>query len=320
MSHLCNVIPLISKADLLSSAQISDLKAIPGLTGISLSPSPLSSASPILENLPQIVAPYSVSSANGPDMDNMDASLLMSPEYVQPLIPSELAILVEQLFDLNTVAYLRHTTAKKLVTWYASEPRFTSTPSPSVHSAQPSTLNSPFQTSLSHSGVLVPVTSEISLNTSNSYALAKVADHSQREEHLAQIRLSKWATDLQLSLQRERERYENIARNERALWLVQRMGEEIREGQVISVDPSHAMIRSDGKRRYMYSNMARSEVHDPLGLLRWQDTARTRGWIALQIIGSFGVVSGVALWLAKTWGFTNSLHEWAQDWSEYWFT
>jgi hypothetical protein len=319
MSQLCNVVPLLGKADLLSPSQISDLKTTSGLSGISLPHLPPSFTNPSAEILPRATAPYTVSSANGPDIDNMDASLLMSPEYIQPLVPSELSLLVEQIFNLNTVAYLRHTSAKKLVAWYASEPRFTRTPSPSLHSVQPSTFNSPLQTSLSYSGVLVPIRSDISLNTSNSFALAKVADHSQREEHLAQIRLSKWATDLQLSLQRERERYESIARTERALWLVQRMGEEIREGQVIPIDQSQAMVRLDEKRRHLYSDVARYEVHDPLGLLRWQDTARTRGWIGLQIIGSFGVIGGVALWLAKTWGLTTSLHDWAQEWSAYLF-
>ena len=178
-------------------------------------------------------APYTVTSINGPDLDTMDASLLMSAEYVQPLLPSELGLLIDQLFDFDTISYLKHTSAKKLLTWHASHPNLARSPSPSSPSVRNSTLASPLPTSLSNSGILVPPgpASELSLTTSNSYALARVADHSQREERLAQIRLSKWASDLQLSLQRERERYERLARNERAVWLIERMGEEVRDGQ-----------------------------------------------------------------------------------------
>ena len=257
----------------------------------------------------------------------MDASLLMSPEYVQPLLPSELGLLIDQLFDTDTFAFLKHTSAKKLLSWHATHPRIQRTPSPFLHhSAHNSTLASPFPTSLSNSGILVPSAagsaSELSLTASNSYALARVADHSQREERLAQIRLSKWASDLQLSLQRERERYERLARNERAVWLIERMGEEVRDGQLIPFDNANAgLVKRDGSPTQSFKDgpIYQHQMHDPLGLLQWQDSMRTRGWIALQVVGSFGVVGGLAFWLAKTWGFTSGLSDWAQDWSEHWF-
>jgi hypothetical protein len=61
--------------------------------------------------------PYAISSTPGPDTDTMDASLLMSPDYVQPLLPSELAALVNQVFDPESIAWLRHSAAKKFLTW-----------------------------------------------------------------------------------------------------------------------------------------------------------------------------------------------------------
>jgi hypothetical protein len=61
--------------------------------------------------------PYAVSSTHGLDHDTMDASLLMSPDYVQPLMPSELVNLVEQVFDPDSIAWLRHAAAKKFVAW-----------------------------------------------------------------------------------------------------------------------------------------------------------------------------------------------------------
>lgn len=252
----------------------------------------------------------------------MDASLLMSPEYVQPLLPSELTLLIDQLFDTDTVACLRHTSAKKLLAWHVANPKLTRTPSPSLPSVQNSTLASPLPTSLSNSGVLVPPGgSELSLTTSNSFALARVADHTQREERLAQIRLSKWASDLQLSLQRERERYERLARNERAVWLIERMGEEVRDGQLVPFDGRNASLvpHEQIEKGATLDSTTVYQMHDPLGLLQWRESVRTRGWLALQVVGSFGVVGSLAFWMAKSWGFTSTLSDWASEWTQHWF-
>lgn len=240
----------------------------------------------------------------------MDASLLMSPEYVQPLLPSELSNLIDTLFDLDTIAYLKHTSAKKLVTWHATHPPLTRVSSPTQPPSTRGSVASPQLTSLSNSGVLIPQGSELSLNTSNSYALARVADHSQREERLAQIRLSKWASELQLSLQRERERFERLARNERAIWLLEKMGEEVRDGQIVTSEDVHAraMVRQQDTEKSPVRSGAIYQMHDPLGLLQWRHSLRTRGWIALQVIGSVGVVGGLAFfWMATTRGLSNAL-------------
>jgi hypothetical protein len=326
LSELTNVIPLIARSDLLSPEEQRFLKQEVDSTFSALPKLPATSPTDVESSL-SATAPYTITSINGPDLDTMDASLLMSPEYVQPLLPSELGLLIDQLFDSDTISFLKHTSAKKLLSWNANHPGRARTPSPSFTSAQNSTLASPLPTSLSNSGVIVPPApgshSDLSLTTSNSYALARVADHAQREERLAQIRLSKWASDLQLSLQRERERYERLARNERAIWLIERMGEEVRDGQVVPFAHSMkaAVAGRDGgqTQAFMAGSIYQHPMHDPLGLLQWRDSMRTRGWIALQVVGSFGVVGGLAFWLAKTWGFTSSLNDWAQDWSEHWF-
>lgn len=325
LSQLTNVIPLIARSDLLSAEEQRILKQEVDAASSALPRLPATAPFDV-ENTTITTAPYTITSINGPDLDTMDASLLMSPEYIQPLLPSELAFLIQQLFDNETISFLRHTSAKKVLAWHANHPRLVRTPSPSLPSGQNSTLASPFPVSLSNSGVLVPPgpgsASDLSLTTSNSYALARVADHSQREERLAQIRLSKWASDLQLSLQRERERYERLARNERAVWLIERMGQEVRDGQVVPFDHSKndAVLKMSGSHvQGLKGPMYQHQMHDPLGLLQWRDSMRTRGWITLQVVGSFGVVGGLAFWLAKTWGFTHSFNDWAQEWSEYWF-
>lgn len=311
------MVTLIARSDLLCGEEQRLLKAqIPSTASALPRLPPFSSADGGLDL--SATAPYAITSVNGPDLDTMDASLLMSPEYVQPLLPSELSLLVESLFDLETVSYLKHTSAKKLLSWHASHPKLSRIPSPSiVASTHNSALASPPLTSLSNSGVLIPQGSELSLNTSNSYALARVADHSQREERLAQIRLSKWASELQLSLQRERERYERLARNERAVWLLQKMGEEVRDGQIVASHSEHAqaMVRTEDTEKLPSRAGPVYQMQDPLGLLQWRHSMRTRGWMALQIVGSVGVVGGLAFfWLAKTRGITSTLNDWAQEW------
>lgn len=307
--------PLIAKSDMLSQDQIKEIRSSLDKDQSVFQRLPISFGTQVVDATSS--PPFTTACVNGPDYDNMDASLLMSSEYIQPLLPSELQLLIDQLFQPEVVDYLRHTAAKKLTSWYNSGARLTAvrTPSPSAHSHVPSSLNSPLQASLSASGVLIPLASELSLNTSNSFALARVADHTTREERMAQMRLSKWASDLQLSLQRERERYENIARAERAIWLVERMGEEIRDGQlgqVQSNDVQSAARASEKGRLYRVDGMT-YQLHDPLGLLRWQDAMRSQTWLALQIVGSFGVVGGLAIWISKTWGVGSSLHQWAQE-------
>ena len=307
---LANVIPLISKADLLSADEVSTLKAVHTPT-ITLPRLPLPELFRDEDRL-ETLAPYTVSSATGSDWETIDASLLMSPEYVQPLIPSELRFLVDQIFDLDVMKFLRHTASKKLISWYLKQSDRGLSRGSCADLSQRSPIISPIQSSTTGSGMIVPSGSPLALTASNSYALARVTDYTQREERLAQVRLSRWAIDLQTSLHRERERYEQIAKKERAMWLLERMGEEVRDGQVLPQDKSQYITRNG--RPYLLPNSMAIPTHDPLGLLRWHDAVRTRGWIALQIIGGFSVIGGLACWLAKTCGFNNTLHEWMNDW------
>jgi hypothetical protein len=312
-------VPLISRADIRTSEQIAELKSNSDATTFSALPKlPMFAAAESSNTKASVTSPYTVSAATGPDIETMDASLLMSPEYVQPLLPSELSLLVQQIFEADVVAYLRHSAAKKLVAWHALHPQLSRIHTPAASHHAQSTLGSPNPSSLSNSGVLVPLGSDLSLTTSNSYALARLADHTQREERLAQVRLSKWASDLQISLQRERERFERLARGERATWLVEKMGEEVRNGRVVPVDNSSALIKNDTTESGVYYRPASYATHDPLGLLRWNETMKTRGWVVVQVVSSLGVIGGLALWLAKTWGFTSSLHEWAEGWGGSW--
>jgi hypothetical protein len=288
---LTNVIPLLAQADGHGTEQIESKKE-----SIKLTLQQASFQCFTFNAEEQSSGIYAVSSASLDDADNMDASLLMSPDYVQPLAPSELSILVKKLLDPESMACLRHTAAKKLVRWRSNQP-FMGMESPR------NTFDSP----------------------SPSFALAKVADHTQREDRYAQVRLAKWATELQRSLQNERERYEALAKGERAIWLTEKLGECVQDGTLrASPMPEKSLVLSKGTRpgpaskfhaQYKRHVGAMLDPRDPLGLLAWSDQLQQRGWLVFQILGSFGVIGGIAVWLAKSRGSNGeSLARWDWTW------
>lgn len=265
------------------------------------------------------MCPYAVSSTAGSDHDIMDASLLMSPDYVQPLVQSELVTLVEQVFSENGASWLRHAAAKKYLQWKSENP-----PAPQVVY---SPLNMPGgpSTSLVASGRLTSP-----LGATSQYSLARLADHTQREERLAQIRLANWASDLQRSLTNERARYEALARGERAIWLTEKLNECVQDGSLVPVGErdwdrgrgrSVSRLREKIKRRLTRSrSQSMSTMHhqDPLGLLQVAANLKTNSWVALEILGSMGILGGVAIWVSKQEWHVSAVGWAVEQWSEFW--
>ena len=299
LSTLTNVVPLIAKSDCLAPEEAQALKASVAtqLRNADIRPFLFSS-----DGSPPS-SPYTVCSAPSNDDENMDASLLMSPEYVRPLISSELSTLVHQIFDKDNVSWLRHLAAMKLV---HSQKRMKQLSNPVLYPNSPSSListrsPSSYPTSqISSSSTSQAVISYAS--GASSYVQARIADHTQREEKLAQLRLAKWAGDLQRCLQDERARYETVSRGERALWLTQRLGECVDDGSLVPVrglqrDVSSMRAEPGEKSAYGLLN-----ARDPLGLLGWDEVMRRRGWIAFQVAGGFGVLGAMAVWMIRTWG------------------
>lgn len=258
---------------------------------------------------PQV--PFAVSSAKSSDDDIMDASTLMSPDYVQPLVLSELSLLVQNMFDRDHAAWMRHSTAKKLAQRQREQLQ------PMKHFAvqnSPPSMGSPALSgmassnhSLASPGSVSPAPSELL-----DYTLARITDHTQREERLAQVHLMKWATGLQQSLHNERERYAAMARGDRAVWLTQRLSECVMDGSLVPItsppppdfggDLHTSLDKADARKEAEY-RITRMSPYDPLGVVWWTDDLKQRGWALFQIVGSFGVVGGLALALARIWGF-----------------
>ncbi|KAJ5836194.1 hypothetical protein N7447_002220 [Penicillium robsamsonii] len=322
LCELSNVIPIISKADTLTPNQIAHLKLRFHEQAREAGIKPFLFGDPPnglngLESQP----PYAVSSEKTIDIETMDASTLMSPDYVQPLVPSELGALVNKMFDRDNLAWMRHSAAKKLL----QQRTDSSSLPPSI--PLPTSSGSACASSSWHS---ISGTS-ISPGSPPGYAMARIADYTRHEERVAQVHLAQWATDLQRSLQNERDRYTSLARGERAVWLTERLGECVVDGSLVPLSQTpgfcnlHGHVGEKGPSgfRVMHSHtgsgtyrFATFSPNDPLGVVGWIDDLGHRSWVLVQIVGSVGVVGGLALWLARAWGLpTRSLSDLRVD---YW--
>ncbi|KAF2109156.1 Septin-domain-containing protein [Lophiotrema nucula] len=398
LAALTNVIPVIAKSDTLSPAELVAVKtsilarlqttsirpflfgnalddALLAVQGLAV-PSSASSDSAVSMTKEKSTQPlfqtpthpYAISSTTGPDMDSMDASLLMASDYVQPLFPSELAVLVKQVFDPESISWLRHSAAKKFLAWrrrtrlpgdsfilqglsqQARQRGSISSSSVGLHGAplNASTTSSMFS-STSPSGVLVPrATSPFNISNSqfnsnlqsplqatspsfshsptdglegpNEFSLARYNHHAHSEQRLAGVRLAKWATDLQRSLRNERDRFEELQRNERAKWLLERVGEEVREGK-ITTSPTTGSPRAnwavvkhkDDKEtssvQQRYSRADGLVSRDPLGLCDFSDEVRRRGFVIVKVLGGMSVLGAVMVAVVKACGVETGLPE-----------
>ena len=304
LDKLTNVVPLIAKSDTLSPEETEALRRsiFEKLQYADIKSLAFEGGAAIASHT------YTVCAAPSDDNDNMDASTLMSPEYVRPLIPSELASLVQQVFDHDNISYMRHLAARKLVCAQSSKaltvsslfPRTTSNP---VHGRPLASLASTAYFS-NTSRAMVSYTNAVS-----PYTQARIADHTQQEEKLAQIRLARWAGELQRSLQNERARYEAISRGERAVWLTEKIGECIDDGSLVPIQNSSLAARTEKSLEATKLEVPRLSGHrglldpgDPLGLLRWNEVMKRKGWIAFQVVGSVGILGAMAVWVWRTWG------------------
>lgn len=328
-----NVIPVIAKSDLMSSDQIAALKSTfqKQTRAADANPFLFRNQSPGRTDTSESQMPFAVSSAKSNDEDTMDASTLMSPDYVQPLVSSELNLLVQNLFDRDHLAWMRHSASKKLVQRQYEQQR--PMQSPRTHQRSSSLRSSvSILTSPNHS-LSSPSFTSPALSGSLDYTLARITDNTQREEGLAQVHLVKWAADLQRSLQNERERYAAMARGERAAWLTERLSECVVDGSLVPITtqqtpttfggPLHVSpekargnrVQLQTRQNIKYHHITGLTPHDPLGVVWWTDDLRQRGWKMFQVVGSFGVVGGLALWLANFWGFPPpSLADVSVDW------
>ncbi|EMD89827.1 hypothetical protein COCHEDRAFT_1225432 [Bipolaris maydis C5] len=380
LSYLTNVIPIIAKSDTLSAHEVVALKtsilaqlqttafrpfffgetiddALLNVQGLSLPKTPVSSASSEENQYPFTTStyPYAVSSTLGLDHDNMDASLLMSPDYVQPLLPSELTALVNQIFDPESITWLRHSAAKKFVAWRhrvklpgesimvrsIAQPRSPTTASIGLNGAtsNPSLASSVFSAT-SPSGVLVPgsgspfypsnlqspiLASSTSLANSEAlepppnFSLARYGHAPQGDQRFSEIRIARWATDLQRSRRNERDRFDELQSKERARWMLECVNEEAAKGSLVATSPGAApraewaMVRHGDEKntRGIGNRYARAMVgldsRDPLGLCNLSDELKRRSYALVKVLGGVSVLGAVIVAVSRACGMEAGL-------------
>jgi hypothetical protein len=310
--------------------------------------------------------PFAISCIPGPDDLEMDASLLMSPSYSPPLLSSDLQDLIYTMFDPENISWLRHSAVRKFLAWRerksseaiaaggaASGGDSMLMPATGLGIKDRIALARRRSTSSTRSGILVSRSAQhLSLSTStvtaspfnlsssalgtglNDYTRARLRDHMISEERLAQVQLAKWASDLQRSLRNERIAFEHVAGAERAKWLLERIGEEVHEGQIGLVSqrsqddpelPDWAMstkrkvhekmelptwARTARVSRSRNSRQGESSWRDPLGLCVIQEGVARGADLICRVVGGGVLVSAVCFAVARAWGVEDRLIGW----------
>lgn len=279
--------------------------------------------------------PFAVSSALGDDPDMIDASVLMSSGYLQPLVPSELDYFVHQLLEPDNVARLRHLSAAKFRAWQYEVRTHTDLPkqtllspapcSPGVTSNgsipdEPSKVLVPHGSS-SYFRSTSPSASSASGNplSTSAYALGRTSDPSSTTEPFRQVRLAKWAQDLQRSLDNERRRYKEMYLHPPADWTSSPSDSEKQalttHQSLITTTPTSSRTRPHHQRPAkgrLGGDLGIIDPRDPLGVLAFSQATRRRGWLALQVAGGCGLVGTVAWWVLRNWMDVQEFWGWGQ--------
>ncbi|KAI9671024.1 MAG: hypothetical protein M1831_005109 [Alyxoria varia] len=335
LCEITNVIPIVGKSDLYPSESFTDFKDscsgdlwAKGIKPFHLSPQILQSESheDTTPNFADIV--YAISSAHSDDDDNMDASLLMSPDYVKPLISSDLQHLISAIFNPDTTSRLRHAAAQKFINWSrdgsSSEP-----PSMSVHTLRPNLRRSvdgkfageSARPAKNNSTVAATAQNLSSSPPSSPFAMARISDHKQREERLAQVHLARWASDLQRAMRNERQRFVELQQAERTSWLRERLREcADMEGRALLQDADSVFAGEHDsqpwhKTKAFSSNAQTTYINpqDPLGLLEWRRQVRQRAAMLAKVLSGMGIVGAIFVWAMRS-SEDSSSSGWAPLW------
>lgn len=312
ISTYTNLVPVIGQADTISAdalqhrkEQVSQL-----LEQVEVRPYTLlghSSAS--------VREPLAISSLPGDDNETIDASILMSSQYLAPLVASELDQLVENLVEPEALARMRYESSLRFLAWRQESLRdciehqrtnhlispqlgYQTTDLASDGSFPENSSKSPMphpSSSFSRSGSPAIPDSMTPLEAAamGTSALARYNQQTQPTEPYRQVRLAKWAKDLQNSLQNQSRKYQKIYSLPISDWALSDDGHD------------HALVATKGGRRpargHLGGEVGVIDPRDPLGMLAFAQTFRLRGFWLVQIVGGCGIVGAVFYCVAKTW-------------------
>lgn len=297
LQYLCkwtSVIPLIARADTLSleelaerKKQIRDLSASLPIESCAYHAETAVSENPV-SHLTSPEEPYAVSSATSSDLEAMDASLLMSSTYLQPLVPSELDVFVAQLLEPQNIARLRHLSATKFLLWRQQNLglviRNQSSPLADLASE-------PCKDLVRHRdfGSSSPSTSDDSGAAANPSEPAELP--------LRQLRLAKWAQDLQRSLHNESRRYLPF----------QHRSPSRASSSPTSSSPHEKALTTTSGAPNATARPARGRlggeiaIIDPLGVLAFSESFKRHGYKIMQVASGVSLIGAVMWWAARNW-------------------
>jgi septin family protein len=339
-----NLIPLIARADNSSAQELhayrEQIRSV--LAGINaewysmVDISAEAAGFPVFDSTPSHsrLEPFAVSSAVTDDAEIMDASLLMASDYLQPLAPSDLTYFLNRFMSSSNIARMRHSSAKKFLIWRRNHlGSRISLPKQNILRAPDllppvSPASSPYITtdtgsmSLEQSKVLVPYTTSsyyrsaspsaasdfshphpANISTS-AYALAQHDSQTTGAEPFRQIRLAKWAQDLQRSLVNERKRYDTMYTQQPAEWHLENEGASDEKALIQQYGEPAEPHESRPTRGKLGGEIA---VIDPLGILSLGQIFRRQSWFMLRVAGGCGLVGAVAWWVLRNWA---EVQEW----------
>lgn len=175
----------------------------------------------------------------------------------------------------------------------------------------PSNLQSPLlasSPSLANSDTLEPL---------GNFSLAKYNNTTQSDQRLSDVRIARWATDLQRSRRNERERFEELQNNDRAKWLLERVGEEVSKGTIVASPGGspraewaivrHGDEKKNGKVSHRYAKAVGLDSRDPLGLCNFGDELRRQSFVLVKVLGGLSVLGAVAVAVCRACGIETGL-------------
>lgn len=263
---MTNVIPILARVDQLGSHEVDLAKqaVIEALADANLDYFSFAE----VDTKEQDLHVYAVSTETQADYDIMDASVLMNSEYIQPLVPTDLGVLVGKIFSVDGSARLRHCAAVKCVRWRREN---------------------------SH-GTTDRALQNWSLVTRPNPGPSPTVRHMSRtDQSWSRVDFYNWASHLRQSLHAERLYHVMATRPE--------PNASAAESRLVPLGPDNKSEPGSKKRR-----KPPPRHQDPLGILELGGLLKQKGMLALEMLSTLSLLGFVIARLTQPRWSNESCH------------
>ena len=311
-----SVIPLISHADEIEPHKLltrkQDLLASLRQVGIHESLDVMFDGTKTFEETSEVpMRPYAVSSALMDDSETIDASVLMSSTYLEPLVPSELGLFIDQLLEPDNIARLRHLSATKFLLWRQDRGSQIDIAKQAVLTSRGISLSCSGATSSGSAwddpnGILVPHSSSGYHSGRSPYAPyspglfnAAGISRSCHQSLYSEVHVEEWAQTLQRAIndQRERMHYTDLHADGPCTGIEVHSTESERYPTDRALVP-RSQLPPKGR---LGGALGVVDPRDPLGILLLGQRFGRQGRFAVQLFGCCGVLGATVWWVVKNW-------------------